>query len=185
VSGTTEDFWDGSSFHYYPSVAVNPWGDVGIVFSRSSTAEYASAICAIRAQDEVFFQGPQTLKAGEAYYGNPGDTPATLYRWGDYSGAAIDPVTGGLWFLNMYAAAGPFQAMWIGYVPHAVFVDASYFFFHSGSRTYPWTQFLDGYNAAWNENDLVLKSGSYHAGLGVLNKPLTIKSDGGTATITP
>ena len=39
--------------------------------------------------------------------------------------------------------------------------------------------------AAWNENDLVLKAGSYHSGTGVLSKPLTIKADGGAATITP
>jgi hypothetical protein len=189
VSGTTEDFWDGSSFHYYPSVAVNPWGDVGLVYSRSSVSEYASALCAIRGQDEVSFQSSQMLKAGERYYGNPPDTPATLYRWGDYSGAAVDPITGGLWFLNLYAGTapggGPVQATWIGYVPHAVFVDAGYFFVHTGSRTLPWNQFLDGYNAAWNENDLVLKAGSYHSGSGVLSKPLTITSDGGIATVTP
>lgn len=191
VSGTTEDFWDGSSYHYYPSVAVNPWGDVGLVYTRSSTAEFASALWTFRPQDEGAFLGSQMLRAGEVYYGNPPDNASTRYRWGDYSGAAIDPVTGGLWFLNMYAVVYPSpppqgtQATWIGYVPHAVFVDASFFFTHTGSRTFPWNLFLDGYNAAWNENDLVLKAGSYHAGLGVLSKPLTIIADGGTAVIDP
>src|SRR5262249_39550920 len=118
VSGTFEDFWDGSSFHYYPSVAVNPWGDVGLVYSRSSPSEYVSALCTIRPQDELAFQGSMVLKAGEAYFGNPGDTPTTTWRWGDYSGATVDPVTGALWFLNMYAAAGPFQGTWIGCIPH-------------------------------------------------------------------
>src|SRR5262249_17370273 len=188
VSGTTEDYWDGSSFHYYPAVAVSPWGDVALVYSRSSTAEYSGAQWTIKPQEEPIYQSSQTLKAGERYYGNPPDTPTTVYRWGDYAGAAPDPVTGGLWFINMYASTTgtgvATQGTWVGYVPHAVFVDASYFLFHTGSRSHPWTLFLDGYNAAWNDNDLVLKTGSYHAGAAVLSKPLFIKSDGGPATIT-
>jgi hypothetical protein len=186
VSGSSEDYWDGSSFHYYPSVAVSPLGDVGLVYSRSSTAEFSSALWTIKPQDDLAYQTSQYVKAGQVYYGNPGDTGATLYRWGDYSGAAPDPVTGGMWFLNLFAATGPVQGTWIGYVPHAVFVDASNsFFIHTGSKTYPWQLFPNGYNAAWNDNDLVLKAGSYHAGSAVLSKPLFIKSDGGTATITP
>src|SRR5262249_20930733 len=104
VSGTTEDYWDGSSFHYYPAVAVSPWGDVALVYSRSSTAEYSGAQWTIKPQEEPIYQSSQTLKAGERYYGNPPDTPTTVYRWGDYAGAAPDPVTGGLWFINMYAS---------------------------------------------------------------------------------
>jgi hypothetical protein len=185
VSGTTEDFWDGSSYHYYPAVAVNPWGEVGLVYSRSSPTEFISALWTLRPQDEGAYLGSQVMHAGEAYYGQPGDNATTVRRWGDYSGAAIDPVTGGLWFVNMFAAIGPFKGTWVGYVPHAVFVDAGFIFSHTGSRSFPWNLFLDGYLSAWNENDLVLKAGSYHAGLGVLSKPLTIKSDGGTATLNP
>ena len=185
VTGTSDDYWDGSSFHYYPSISISPFGDLGLVYTRSSTSEYADALWTVRPQDDLAFQSSQFLKLGEAYYGNSNDTATSVWRWGDYSGAAPDPVTGGMWFLNMYAKTGPVYGTWIGYVPHAVFVDASYAFIHTGSKTFPWTQFLDGYNAAWIDNDLVLKAGSYHAGAAVLSKPLFIKSDGGTATITP
>jgi hypothetical protein len=192
VSGTSDDFWDGSSYHYYPSLAVNPWGDIGLVYTRSSTSEYASDHWTIKPQDDGAYVGDGVLKAGESYYGNSGDTPANAYRWGDYSGAAMDPVTGGLWFIHMYARGGTpctvgigCAETWIGYVNHTVFVDAGNPSSQTGSRTYPWKTFLSGYNSAWNENDLVLKAGSYNTGSGILSKPLMILSDGGTATLTP
>src|SRR5262249_3827392 len=141
VSGTTEDFWDGSSYHYYPAVAVNPWNEVALTFTRSSTAEYAGAHWTLKPQDEGAFLGDQSLHAGEAYYGT-GPADSSVYRWGDYSGAAIDPVSGGMWFVTSFAAAGLYIGTWVGYVNHAVFVDAGYFFLHTGSRTFPWMNFL-------------------------------------------
>jgi hypothetical protein len=180
------DFTDGIHFHYWPSIAANAYGDRALVYSRSATDEFSNGRWSARLEDEGFFDGSQLLRQGDAYYGNPAvDTADSLFRWGDYAGAAVDPVNQGFWVYNMYSAT-PQQTWgsWIGYIPRPVFVDASYGGTEAGSRSRPWNSFNEGFNDALQENDLVLKAGTYSAGT-TLWKPMMIFSDGGTATVNP
>jgi hypothetical protein len=96
---------DSSRFYYYPSIAVNYNGDVGIGFSGSSATEYAGAYYTARAVSDPAgtMQAVATLKSGEApyykiFYG-------TENRWGDFSATCVDPnddLT--FWTVQEYAA---------------------------------------------------------------------------------
>lgn len=71
--------------------ALGPGNQLPNKYVAGSTTTAAGALT---------YGGMQDLKAGEDIY-DPG-TGATA-RWGDYSGAAIDPLTGGLWVSGEYA----------------------------------------------------------------------------------
>jgi hypothetical protein len=93
-------------FYYYPSIAVNATGDVGIGFSGSSPTEYAGAYYTARwASDPPgTVQAVATLKAGLSPYFK--DFGAGRNRWGDYSATCIDPVDDlTFWTLQEYAAS--------------------------------------------------------------------------------
>jgi hypothetical protein len=92
--------------YYYPSIAVNATGDVGIGFSGSSPAEYAGAYYTARgAYDSPgTVQEVATLKAGLSPYFK--DFGAGRNRWGDYSATCVDPVDDlTFWTLQEYAAS--------------------------------------------------------------------------------
>ena len=102
-------------FYYYPSIAVNAAGDVGIGFSGSSPTEYASAYYTARAASDPpgTMQDVATLKAGLEYYsiGSPN-------RWGDYSATCVDPTDNLIfWTLQEYADSGNGWATWWGSFP--------------------------------------------------------------------
>src|SRR5713101_2925282 len=73
-----------------------------MVFTRSCTNEYASARYTARAASDSTLQGSTELKAGESNYLNPA---SGKNRWGDYSGAAVDPADPSkIWLFGEYAA---------------------------------------------------------------------------------
>ncbi len=74
-----------------------------MVFTRSCTNEYASARYTGRAASDTTLQGSTALKTGETNYLNPA---SGKNRWGDYSGAAVDPADPSkIWLFGEYAAS--------------------------------------------------------------------------------
>ncbi len=91
------------AFTFFPSVAVNGYGDVTIGFSAADDSIYAGAYYVTReAGDAAGTTGTaQTVKAGEDYYIRK--FGGTRNRWGDYSATALDPHDGCFWIYNEYA----------------------------------------------------------------------------------
>jgi hypothetical protein len=86
---------------YHPSAAIAPGGTVGMTFAESSPNEYLSTYVTGMAPGETVVQAPVLVKAGERSsvdlkFGAPS-------RAGDFSGVAVDPVTGEFWAVNQYA----------------------------------------------------------------------------------
>ena len=96
---------DTNRWYYYPSIAVNSNGDVGIGFSGSSSSEYASAYYTARSSSETSgtMQSVAVLKTGLASYYKI--FSGTDNRWGDYSATCIDPDNDlTFWTLQEYAS---------------------------------------------------------------------------------
>ena len=102
-------------FHlYYPSVTMNAGGDLYTVFSESSATFPVSvggfhvpACGANSGQPQPFF----FIQGSGSYVSNEPTTPPT--RWGDYSGAAIDPTdTNKLWLTGEYTEGQSILRQW-------------------------------------------------------------------------
>jgi hypothetical protein len=90
-------------WYYYPAIALDQNNGLGMVFTRSCTSEYASVRYTGRAASDTTLQGSTQLKAGETNYLRPA---SGKNRWGDYSGAAVDPTDPSkIWFFGEYAAS--------------------------------------------------------------------------------
>lgn len=92
----------GGTHTYYPAVAANARGDVIVGYSASNPSIFAGSYYSIYpAGDDVSTVGePQLLHAGEGgYFRQFGSSN----RWGDYSGAVVDPVDGCFWVFNEHA----------------------------------------------------------------------------------
>ena len=96
------DYADVGTYYYYPATRTDAAGDLFASFSGSSSSSYASAY------------------AGEQFAGNTnvltnlsvthaGDTPYTISptRWGDYSGAGVDPSEASVWLGAEYGTGNP------------------------------------------------------------------------------
>lgn len=216
--GSTGTLWDGTSFYYWPEIAANHHGDIAMVFSRSRSGsggdpgEYPGSRWTVRPRDESSLTGSQWLAPGEHYYGDAATDEAGVctdgtctagaigeactvdvqctptYRWGDYAGAAVDPVDHGFWLFHEYSVgdlSDPNRGRWstkVGYVPRAVFVDGSYVGVETGSASRPFDTVGEGHSDALGGNDLVIRAGSYPEAV-TLDKPVTIIPDGGAVTI--
>ncbi len=105
--GVSTSIGDGTNFYFIPSVAVENSANAGIAFSRSGSGEFANArYTGVNNSDVV--QTSTLLQAGvECITGT---------RWGDYSGAAVDPVGfRRIWLNNEWAAnsaCGSCTAIW-------------------------------------------------------------------------
>lgn len=82
---------DATHDYYYPSIAVNLFGDVVIGFSRSSDTEFVSAYAVVgdTVGGVTTFGSPILLKAGVDDYVQLDSSNRN--RWGDYSATTIDP----------------------------------------------------------------------------------------------
>ena len=97
-------FGQASSYYYFPAIALDSAENLTTIFSRSSSAESAGLRYASRlASDPVnTLQGSVLLKAGNGPY--TCTFCATRNRWGDFFGAALDPVdTAKIWIAGEYA----------------------------------------------------------------------------------
>jgi hypothetical protein len=96
-------FGADACWYYYPAVAIDQSNNLGMVFTRSCTNEYASVRYTGRATTDLTLQGSNSIKDGESNYLN---TASGKNRWGDYSGASSDPSDPSkLWLYGEYAAS--------------------------------------------------------------------------------
>ncbi|MHC4957653.1 MAG: PEP-CTERM sorting domain-containing protein [Planctomycetota bacterium] len=77
--------------YYYPSIAVNRYGEVVIGFSGSGSDQYISAYAAVgwMSGGVTTFKDPMLLHAGSASYTILDSSDRN--RWGDYSATVFDP----------------------------------------------------------------------------------------------
>jgi len=99
-----EDIASGT-YTYFPSVAVNGAGQTVFGFSASAPSIYAGSYYTTRQVGDPggSTSGSATLRAGTDYYERT--FCGSRNRWGDYSGAAVDPTDGGFWIYNKHASS--------------------------------------------------------------------------------
>jgi hypothetical protein len=94
--------WNGGHSYAFPSLAVNARDDVLVGFSEFQSTDFADAGYAYRAGSDPpnTMREPATLKDGEGPYYK---TRGGFNRWGDYSGAQVDPADDlSLWTIQEY-----------------------------------------------------------------------------------
>jgi hypothetical protein len=103
TSGITKsqdfDFGQSGLYYYYPAIQVDGNGNLIAVFSGSSAGLFAGVYATGQRPTDGLntLQNPVLVKAGENSY-NP-----FANRWGDYSGASIDPSSlGTIWVAGEY-----------------------------------------------------------------------------------
>ena len=97
-----QGFGNASSHYIFPDIAVSHCNDVLLGFEASDSSIYPGVRYTGRMHTDPAgtLEGSVLLKAGEAVYTSFDSVP---YRWGDYSGAAIDPDGETFWFMGEYA----------------------------------------------------------------------------------
>ena len=94
------DFGTTGGYYYYPAIQTDSANNLLTVFSKSSASEFASVYASGRLTSDTLntLQTPVLIHAGEAAYQPFAD------RWGDYSGAGIDPSDlASVWVAGEYA----------------------------------------------------------------------------------
>lgn len=102
-----EDIAAGA-YTFFPALAVDPSGNAYFGFSASASSIYPGAYAAGQhfTDPAGTVRASETVMAGLDFYQRTfGTYPADRNRWGDYSGAAIDPDDGRFWVFNEYAMA--------------------------------------------------------------------------------
>ena len=96
----------------YPYVGVSPKG-LAVVFTRVSPGRYPSVYYVSRSAWDTAFSSPRPLKEGLTWY-------VKVYnsrnRWGDYFGAAMDPVDSSVWIVGEYSQDTNRWSVWVGNV---------------------------------------------------------------------
>jgi hypothetical protein len=103
IEDTGANPWNGGHSYAFASLAVNARNDVLVGFSEFESDDFADAAYAFRAGTDApgTLRAPVTLKDGEGPYNK---TRGGLNRWGDYSGAQVDPSDDlALWTVQEYA----------------------------------------------------------------------------------
>lgn len=98
-----EDIASGT-FTFFPSIAVDQCGNMGLGFAASASTIYPGAYYSARYASDPpgILQPSAALAAGQDYYYRAFD--GTRNRWGDYSGIALDPIgEATFWIYNEYA----------------------------------------------------------------------------------
>lgn len=98
----------GSMWAYFPSIAVNPSGQIVVGFSGSDDATYASSYAIAGSFDgvNVTWGTEQLLKAGLSNYQQLDGIGRN--RWGDYSAIQVDPVDPSrFWTIQEFASSTP------------------------------------------------------------------------------
>ncbi|MFH1756185.1 MAG: T9SS type A sorting domain-containing protein [Candidatus Latescibacterota bacterium] len=131
-----------STWTFFPSLAVNASGDVMFGFAASASSIYCGAYYAGRHPSDASstVQAAGVVQTGQDYYLRTFGSGRN--RWGDYSGAALDPSDNTtFWIFNEYAAqrgsgTPPEDGRW-GTAWRACLVQASTDFGDAPDPTYP------------------------------------------------
>jgi hypothetical protein len=104
----TADDLGANTSTYYGNIVVNGTGEFAIGFAASNANNvFPGAYYEIHSPTDPagVMEGTQTLFAGQRTYVNTTNDPLGRNRWGDYSGAAVDPDDKSFWFFNEYASS--------------------------------------------------------------------------------
>jgi len=108
------DFGTVGSYYYYPAIRPASNGDLIAVFSGSSSSQYPSLYAGASLSPN--FGGLQQLTllhSGDGTYTQKDSSFQYVNRWGDYSGAGVDPVDASVWVAGEYGKNDAFGAsMW-------------------------------------------------------------------------
>lgn len=96
------------TFTFFPAIAVNGKGQMGLGFSGSASSVFPGSFYTTRDPGDAAgsTSGSATLRAGTAFYDRFLCGPSN--RWGDYSGIAVDPVDGCFWVYNKHSISRGF-----------------------------------------------------------------------------
>lgn len=102
-------------WQFAPAIMVDSSSNVGIVYARSSSTEFASTYYSGRLGTDppnTFRAGrPLTLRSGASVFSR---LENGRNRFTDYFGSALDPVDNSIWMLGMYAKASNTSGSWVG-----------------------------------------------------------------------
>ena len=104
------------SWYFYPNIYANASGDALLGYGVSSTSQYASAVYSFHASTDAVntMENLYDYKAGVASFAPSGF--GSDYRWGDYTGVAVDPVDNSFWAAGEWANTGNLWATEIAHV---------------------------------------------------------------------
>jgi hypothetical protein len=106
----------GTDF-FFPAVHLDSAGDMYLVYNVSSLSDYVG----VRITGQPAGSPPQVVSTPQTI--RPGDGLYTCFaRWGDYSGAALDPSTpSDVWVAGEYAGASINNCEWATFVARLTF----------------------------------------------------------------
>ncbi|GAB5402359.1 MAG: hypothetical protein Aurels2KO_05900 [Aureliella sp.] len=115
---------------YFPSVAINAAGDIGLTYMQSSATEFTSMYVVGQAAGSLpgSMAPPQLVKAGNQLF--PGS------RSGDYSGITVDPVTDTFWAANEVSLSGSPDPRWSTHIAEfsvAAILDTDFYSFSANA----------------------------------------------------
>jgi hypothetical protein len=101
---------------FYPAIAVDSAGNVGLVSGEVGPATFASVVVAgrLRTDSPGTLSAPVTVRAGEARNTDPKHARGPdAIGWGDYFSAAVDPADDSIWVAGMYAGSDGKSHTWV------------------------------------------------------------------------
>ena len=102
-------------WYFYPAIVRDANGNLALVFNRSNASEYPNARYTIKLVADANWEASVPLKAGDGNYSN---ITNGRNRWGDYSGAALDPADSAkVWIYSEYSTNANQWSTWIGQIP--------------------------------------------------------------------
>lgn len=118
-----QNFDLGSTGHdlYYPAVHMDSAGNMFLVYNISSTSDDVGVRITGQPAGSVpqVVVTPQTIQPGQGLY-------TCFTRWGDYSGAALDPANpNNVWVVGEYAGASATNCEWATFVAQLTFTAAT------------------------------------------------------------
>lgn len=174
-----------SYHHFWPNTARNDFGEQLLVYSRSGSSEFVGSRWALRQRDQSTFPQSGVVADGAGYVGRPMvDTADSTYRWGDYSGADIDPGDQGFWVFDSFASNSGTFGTRLRHIPHVEFVDNTVATSNFGTRTNPRSSLETAAFAARPRNPIVIRAGTYSVTTNFTFSTATeLVPDGGAVTI--
>jgi hypothetical protein len=91
------DYSASGQYFYYPAIRTDDTGNLIVVFNGSSSSKYISVYGSVQKTTDTAdtLEPPVLLKSGSGAY-------TESARWGDYSGAGIDPSNPTVWLGGEY-----------------------------------------------------------------------------------
>lgn len=95
-------FSSSGQYRSFPDLGVNACGDMLIGYTKTSTSMFPGVYVAGREEGDAAgnLKNETLVHAGEAVYTSFDSTP---YRWGDYTGMALDPDGKTFWYVGEYS----------------------------------------------------------------------------------